>query len=237
MIPFGQVPGISSLLLDSTHNIATPEGVELRLPVAGLAARSLAWLIDALIKFFAFIVAATALQFLGAAGSGLFLIGVFAMFWLYNVLFEVFSAGATPGKKAMGLRVMNSNGTPVGWSGSVIRNLLRAVDVLPGCYLLGFLSVFFSARFQRLGDLAAGTIVVHRLPERVTAARDGSEPLPLNVPLAIDEQQALLSFAERAGGINDDRVAELAELLDPIIPGVDAEQLKRHAHWLAGVGR
>lgn len=225
------------MLLDSTHNIATPEGIELRLPVAGLAARSLAWLIDAIIKFLGFFVAAIALQFLGTAGSGLFLIGLFAMFWLYNVLFEVFAGGATPGKKAMGLKVMNSNGTPVGWSGSVIRNLLRAVDVLPGCYLLGFLSVFFSARFQRLGDLAAGTIVVHRLPERLAVVRDDSKPLPLNVPLAIDEQQALLSFAERAGGINDDRVAELAELLDPIIPGVDAEQLKRHAHWLAGVGR
>ncbi len=225
------------MLLDSTHNIATPEGVELRLPVAGLAARSLAWLIDAIIKFLGFTVASVALPFLGEAGSGVFLIGIFAMFWLYNVLFEVFAHGATPGKKAMGLRVMNSNGTPVGWSGSVIRNLVRAVDALPGCYLLGFLSVYFSTRFQRLGDLAAGTIVVHGHSERVRPARDDHEPLPLTVPLAVEEQQAILSFAERASGINDARVAELAQLLDPVIAGVDAEQLKRHARWLAGAGR
>ena len=118
------------MLLDTTHNIATPEGVELKLPIAGLPARLLAWLIDALIKFLAIAVGGIVLAFIGTAGSGLYLLGLFAIFWLYNVLFEVFNRGATPGKRALGLRVMNTNGTPVTWSGSILRNLVRFVGFL-----------------------------------------------------------------------------------------------------------
>ena len=221
-------------MLDTTHNIATPEGVELKLPVAGLAARSLAWIIDALIKFFSVTIGISILALLGSTGAGLIFLGVFAVLWLYNVLFEVLGNGATPGKRAMGLRVMNINGTPVGWGGSVIRNLLRPVDALPGCYLLGFLSVYLSERFQRLGDLAAGTIVVHQTqPFRVNLDANG-DPLPLSVPLTALEQQAIVSFAERAPRINADRVAELAEILEPVFEDVDADTLKRHASWIAG---
>ena len=224
-------------MLDTTHNIATPEGVELKLPVAGLPARMLAWLIDALIKFVAVLVGGIVLAFLGTAGSGLYLLGMFALFWLYNVLFEVFNRGATPGKRALGLRVMNTNGTPVSWAGATIRNLVRFVDVLPGCYLLGFLSVFLSERFQRLGDLAAGTIVVYDAPAVHLVADADVDPLPVHVPLTAAEQQAIVSFAERAPRINADRVDELAELLEPVFDGVDAEQLRRHASWIAGGGQ
>lgn len=223
-------------MLDTTHNIATPEGVELKLPVAGLAARTLAWLIDALIKFVGLSVAGTIPAVLGAAGGGIYLLIAFATFWLYNVLFEVFNRGATPGKRALGLRVMNVNGTPVGWAGSTIRNLLRFVDFLPGVYLFGFISVYLSERFQRLGDLAAGTIVVYDAPPVAVNLSANGDPLALNVPMTADEQQAVVSFAERASRINAERVDELAEMLDPVISGVDAEQLKRHASWIAGGG-
>ena len=134
----------------------------------------------------------------------------------------------------MGLRVMNMNGTPVGWAGSTIRNLLRAVDVLPGCYLFGFLSVMLSRRFQRLGDLAAGTIVVHETKAQSLNLDNDRAPLPVKVPLSATEQQAIVSFAERAPRINAERVDELAEILEPVMAGVDAEQLKRHASWIAG---
>ncbi len=223
-------------LLDTTHDIATPEGVELKLPVAGLAGRTLAWLIDAMIKLVGIFVGAIVAAFLGEAGTGLYLILLFASFWLYNVLFEVFNRGATPGKKALGLRVMNMNGTPVGWAGSTIRNLLRAVDALPGCYLLGFLSVMLSRRFQRLGDLAAGTIVVHETKAQNLNLDTEGAPLPVKVPLSAAEQQAIVSFAEWAPRINAERVDELAEILEPVMAGVDAEQLKRHASWIAGGG-
>ena len=75
------------MLLDSTYHIGTPEGVELQLPAAGLAPRSLAWLVDAMIKYTALFVIAAMLQFFGDFGSGLLMIGMFLALWFYNVLF------------------------------------------------------------------------------------------------------------------------------------------------------
>ena len=88
------------MLLDTTYNIATPEGVELRLPVAGLASRSLAWLIDAMIKFAAILVFSIFLQFFGNLGEGLLLIGMFLLLWFYNVLFEIFNHRISTHKSA-----------------------------------------------------------------------------------------------------------------------------------------
>jgi uncharacterized RDD family membrane protein YckC len=225
------------LLLDTTFDIATPEGVELRLPVAGLASRSLAWLIDAMIKFAAIVILSIVLELLGGFGAGVVLIGAFCMLWLYNVLFEVFNHGATPGKRALGLRVMNVNGTPVGWSGSMIRNLLRFVDTLPGSYAFGCISVLLSRKFQRLGDLAAGTVVVFQ-PKRVhRAGVNEAEPLPVRIPLSLDEQQAIVSSGERAAGLNSERAEELAALLEPVLGEADSATLRGQANWLVGGGR
>ncbi len=225
------------MLLDTTYNIATPEGVELRLPLAGLAPRSLAWLVDALIKFALFMIASIVLGFLGDLGTGMFLMSAFLLLWFYNVLFEVFNHGATPGKKALGLRVTNINGTPVGWSGSLIRNLIRAVDTLPGCYAFGCISVLVSDRFQRLGDLAARTVVVYKPKSPSLSTDNDIEAAPVRVPLALDEQQAIVGFGERATGINSERAEELAALLAPIFGEVDAAQLQAYANWLVGRDR
>ena len=225
------------MLLDTTLNISTPEGVELKLPAAGLASRSLAWLIDALIKYSSLFGIAIVLQLLGDFGGGLMLIGMFLLLWFYNVLFEVLNNGATPGKRAMGLRVMNINGTPVGWSGSLIRNLIRFVDVLPGCYAFGCTSVLLSDKFQRLGDLAAGTFVIHQPKTRVVQKRNDAEPIALSVPLTLDEQHAIVSFGERASSLNVQRTEELAAILSPILPDISGERLRGHASWLAGGGR
>lgn len=224
-------------MLDTTYKIATPEGVELKLPVAGLGSRSLAWLIDALIKSVALSVAAGILQFAGAFGLGLRLIGAFLVLWFYNVLFEVLNHGATPGKKALGLRVMNANGTPVGWTGSLIRNLIRFVDSLPGCYAFGCVSVLLSRNFQRLGDLAAGTIVVHHAKNVTQVRAKDADVIDVAVPLSPDEQQAIISFGERAPSLNKERAEELAGLIRPILPDVDATRLQGHANWLAGGAR
>lgn len=222
------------MLLDTAYNIGTPEGVELRLPVAGLAARSLAWLLDALIKFLALTVISITLELLGDLGAGIYLLMVFVLLWFYNVLFEVFNHGTTPGKHALGLRVMNANGTPVGWSGSLIRNLIRFVDVLPGCYAFGCAAVLLSKQFQRLGDLAAGTIVVYA-PKQVANSKQGdASPVPLKARLSLDEQQAIVSFGERANLLNTERAAELAAILEPVLEGVDRQTLIGHANWLAG---
>ena len=225
------------MLLDTTYNIATPEGVELRLPVAGLASRSLAWLIDALIKFAAIMVFSIFFQFFGNLGEGLLLIGMFLLLWFYNVLFEVLNQGATPGKRALGLRVMNVNGTPVGWTGSLIRNLLRFIDALPGCYAFGCITVLVSKDFQRLGDLAAGTIVVYQPKDRPVTRPIDVEPIPVRVPLSLDEQQAIVSFGERASSLNSERAEELASVLQPLFNDIDKDQLCGHASWLVGGGR
>lgn len=225
------------MLLDTTYNIGTPEGVELRLPVAGLASRSLAWLIDAIIKFAALIIVSIALQLLNDFGGGVMLISMFTLFWFYNVLFEVLYHGATPGKRALGLRVMNINGTPVGWSGSLLRNLIRFVDTLPGCYAFGCISVLMSERFQRLGDLAAGTIVVYQPKQIAASISNDAEPVAVIVPLSLDEQQAIVSFGERAASLNSERADELAEILRPVFSNVDSDRLRGHANWLVGGGR
>ena len=222
------------MLLDTTYNIDTPEGVELRLPVAGLGSRTMAWLIDAFIKLLAIMVGSIVLAFLGDLGQGVLLISVFMLLWFYNVLFEVFADGATPGKKIIGLRVMNANGTPVGWSGSLIRNLLRFVDTLPGCYLFGCIAVLLSRNFQRLGDMAAATIVVYAEKDGGHTGLKDVRPLPVKVPLTLDEQQAIVSFGERAPRLNRERAEELAALMTPVFGEVDAERLRGSAAWLAG---
>lgn len=225
------------MLLDTTYNIGTPEGVELHLPIAGLASRSLAWLIDAGIKFFAFMILSIGLQFLGEVGIGVTMISVFLLLWLYNVLFEVLYHGATPGKRLAGLKVVNANGTPVGWSGSMIRNLLRFIDSLPGCYAFGCIAVLVSNHFQRLGDLAAGTIVVYQ-PKTVFAAKaNDAKPIPVTVPLTLDEQQAIVSYGERAKTLSSERAEELATYLSPLFSDVSSERLRGHANWLVGGGR
>ncbi len=222
------------MLLDTTYRIDTPEGVELKLPIAGLGARSLAWLIDAFLKAIVIMISSLLLRILGGLGIGLWTISVFVCLWFYNVLFEVLSDGATPGKKTVGLRVMNDNGTPVGWTGSLLRNLIRAVDALPGCYLFGCIAVLVSGNFQRLGDLAAGTIVVHVDKTVSGSSLANAEPLPVKVPLTLEEQQAIVSFGERAERLNRARAEELAALLKPVLGDIDAGKLRGHAAWLAG---
>lgn len=224
-------------MLDTRIQVATPEGVELGLPLAGVGARSLAWLIDALIKFTALVVFNVLLQFMGELGIGLRLIATFLVLWFYNVAFEVLRRGATPGKKFLGLRVMHSDGTPVGWNGSMIRNLVRFVDVLPGCYAFGCLSVLCTRKFQRLGDLAADTVVIFAEASAGVYRPFDSEPLPVTVPLAPEEAQAIVSFGERSSGLNADRAEELAAILAPVLGEGSAERLRGHASWLAGGGR
>jgi len=227
----------NGLLLDTTHTIATPEGVELDLPLAGLAPRSLAWLIDTFIKLFSLSVASTLLGLFGGFGVGLLLLLTFLLLWFYDVLFEVFNHGATPGKRALGLRVMNINGTPVGWSASLVRNLIRFVDMLPGVFFIGFLAVLISKRFQRLGDMAANTVVVHVTRNLGAERPTADDVVPLKIPLTPAEQQAVVSFGERAPQISDDRAEELATLLEPMFGDLDAARLRGHANWIAGGSR
>lgn len=199
--------------------------------------RFYAWLIDFSIRLAFYVVFALLLPLLGGLGMGIYLIIVFLLEWFYPVIFEVLRNGATPGKKAMGVRVVHDDGTEVGWQAAVIRNLLRAADFLPLCYGIGLASMLITRDFRRLGDLAAGTLVVYRdnpVPQMDIVA---APPLAPPLPLSAAEQYAVLQFGERYSALNPERADELAETLTELtsINGESpSERLLRYANWLVG---
>lgn len=230
---------MSSQAFDSVQPVETPEGVDLALSPAGPCPRGLAWAIDASIRWFAYGAISLLLSFLGSAGTGLFLVFMFLLEWFYPVFFEVYRSGQTPGKAVLGLAVVMQDGTPVGFGASVIRNLLQFADFLPFAYLAGVVSTLTTERFQRLGDLAAGTQVVHRpshsaMRER-PRPRPGLTPRPLPIPLELHEQRAVLDFLDRRASLNPDRAEELARLAEPLA-GEEraADNLCAFALWLEG---
>jgi uncharacterized RDD family membrane protein YckC len=226
-------------MLDTCHTIETPEGIDIELRPAGPSARIFAYLTDLLIRWTVLVGASLILLYLQSFGAGLLLILYFLLEWFYPLLFEVYRQGMTPGKKLMGLRVVHDDGTPVSWNGALIRNLLRTVDFLPFFYCAGIISCVVERNFKRLGDIAAGTLVVYNhQPHPVPAASElGSRPTPL--PLDGDEQRALLNFAERRDRISQQRQQELADILHPITgkSGVEGvNELVKIANGLTGAG-
>jgi uncharacterized RDD family membrane protein YckC len=148
-------------------SIRTPEGITFRLTPAGPVPRFLAWLIDAA----GIMVAAACIQVLVAlfrlADSGVgTAVGILSYFLLsigYGMFFEWTWNGQTPGKRLLRLRVMDSHGLRLQFSHVVIRNLLRSADMLPGFYFLGGTVSVLTSQSQRLGDIAANTLVI-RIP-------------------------------------------------------------------------
>src|SRR5579862_5266781 len=111
-------------MLDTLRSVETPEGIELELPVAGPVPRFLAWLLDFAIRLAVYVAAFTVLAIAGVAGLGAGMILGFLVEWFYPVLFEVFWNGQTPGKRALGLRVLSDDGTPEGWRAAMLRSLV-----------------------------------------------------------------------------------------------------------------
>lgn len=204
--------------IDEQLHIDTPEGARLTLSLAGPLPRALAYGIDFGIRGLAVFAISIPLMLLGRGGSGLYLLLLFLMEWFYPVVFEVFAQGRTPGKKALGLAVVHGNGAPVSLNGSLVRNLLRTADLFPAFYLTGFLATLITGRAQRLGDLAADTLVIHSGHERRRAAAGNDaddRPQPPDWPLSRDDQLVLLAFGERAGLLSEERRRELARLAYP----------------------
>ncbi|WDR33862.1 RDD family protein [Pseudomonas serboccidentalis] len=199
--------------LDTRYQVETPEGIDLPLRPAGLMVRTLAFGIDLGIRGALLGVLFLALAFLGKLGMGLGSLLLFAVSWWYMVLFEVLHQGRSPGKQWMGLRVIHDNGTPIGWSASLLRNLLRFVDLLPFGYFLGAISCLQHPTFKRLGDIAAGTLVVYSERALLRPQLPDAQPRSAPVPLNLSEQRALLAFAERQAELSPARVNELAALL------------------------
>jgi len=199
--------------LDNRIRMETPEGIDLLLRPAGLLSRSLAFTIDLGIRGVLLIALFYAFHLFGEFGTGLFVLALFFVNWWYMVLFEVLHQGRTPGKQIMGLRVVHDDGTPVGWSASLLRNLLRFVDMLPFGYSVGAFACLQHPLFKRLGDLAAGTLVIYRDAPVVRPDLPEAPAIIAPLVLSLDEQRAVLSFAERQASLAPARVQELAAIV------------------------
>lgn len=222
-------------MIDDQHHITTPEGVPLTLDLAGPVPRALAYFTDLAIRIVVYIIAAVLFGLLGGLGNGLMLILIFLLEWFYPVWFEVMRHGQTPGKKSFGMAVVREDGTPVDFSASLVRNLLRTADQFPLLYLTGFVTMLLDSRFRRLGDLAAGTLVVY---SRTAPARRAGQPahtLPPDWVTSIQDRQLLLTFLERSPGLSPARRGELARLAFPELKPEDAEdRLRRTALHVQG---
>jgi uncharacterized RDD family membrane protein YckC len=190
-------------------SIETPELVAIEMPLAGIGSRFIALLVDYLIWFAGFLVLLFLAVFLlpgihafskiSAQWSiAIIIFLIFLCNWGYFTLFEAFWNGRTPGKRVAKIRVIQRTGQAIGLFESMARNLVRYVDQLPFFYAVGIISVFVTRQHQRLGDLAAGTLVVRdREPESPLWGESGSRTFTaqLFVPVSpIPEPQAALTL-------------------------------------------
>lgn len=226
--------------LDTLYTAETPEGIALQLRPAGVVARCLAYLIDFGIRLVLFLIIALTAGAMGGMGVALLLISYFALEWFYPVVFELAQGGATPGKRVMGLQVVMDSGLPLTPGASIIRNLLRAADFMPAFYAAGTAAMLLRPDFKRLGDLAAGTLVVYCENVRLHGELPPAPPLAPLRPLAQREQVAILSWAARATRLTPERLEELAKMAEPVLagkPGAAAgatQRLLGLAQWVLG---
>jgi uncharacterized RDD family membrane protein YckC len=225
-------------MLDTTRRVATPEGIELTLRLAGPVPRALAWAVDVLLRVAVVFIVMMAVGPLGKTGTGIVLITAFFVEWLLPAWFEVHWNGQTPGKRAFGIAVLNDDGTPVRWPGALTRNLLRAVDFLPLLYGIGLVAMLLNRDFKRLGDLAAGTVVVYQAEKLTQRVFPEAQPVPPPFALSLEEQRAVLELAERASTLTRERLEELSELPSPLVGTLDgpraAARLIGMANYISG---
>ncbi|MEM0969912.1 MAG: RDD family protein, partial [Verrucomicrobiota bacterium] len=174
--------------------------------------------------------------------SGLIVILGFFLDWTYGIFFELSRWGATPGKLALGLRVTQTSGAPLDVYQAVVRNLLRWVDMMP-FGTIGLVSCLLTSRFQRLGDLAAGTVVVYREEKFLGSANQdfeaesaGQRPM---VALTRNEQQAVVDYADRLSEWSTPRQEELADHLSDLTQAQGAQgvaKLLSMARWIRTSG-
>jgi len=227
-------------MLDTAIAEETPEGIEVTLLPAGVWARGLAFLFDEALRWLLILGGFFIGQYAGVFGYGVGLLVWFSVYWFYGVLFEVLNNGQTPGKRLRQLQVVHQDGTPIRLPASLLRNLLLWVDALPGVYLAGIISMCLSPRFQRLGDLVAGTMVVYRQGADPAVGEGRSsrpsvvdDALPaLSSQLTREDRAVLVDFAERCDSLSPARRQELAGLLAPVL-GVDPSRAEARILRLA----
>lgn len=227
--------------IDDRVVVATPEGVDLQLVVAGLGSRFLSSLVDTTLQVLVWGLLLLGASPLGAgasaavAGLAFLAVGVAA-----PACFDAFGRGRTPGRRLAGLQLLSEDGAPVTLVPAVVRNVARIIDFLPALYSIGVISVLATSRNQRLGDLAAGTLVVRVGSEQVSMAspvpgsvRPARSDHPTVVPVGAwdltgvtrDDEAVVRSFLARRDHLAADArarvAAELARRLEPVVVGPD----------------
>jgi uncharacterized RDD family membrane protein YckC len=203
---------LMTVALDTTLELETPEHIAFRYQLAGPARRAAAYLIDLLVRgaillVVGIIIALTSsesTEALRGFEAGAMLLLFFALEWGYYVAFDLLNDGASPGKRAFQLRVVHQDGKPITLADSVLRNLLRAADLLPMFYALGVVSMMLDKKFRRLGDLVAQTVVVY---EPVSKLSEG---------VSLEERNAIALFHRRLPHVSEARAIELADLIAPV---------------------
>ena len=168
--------------------IDTPEQIALELPLAGIGSRFLALGIDTLLQSILYTIGAFVFVFAVPFASGLFsfrswswgpaiaVLILFCVYWGYFAFFEIIWKGQTPGKRYAGIRVIKETGRPIDAFEAIGRNLMRAVDGMPGIYGVGLVCMMLNKQNRRLGDFVAGTVVVHeRLTDEVRPGWNATE--------------------------------------------------------------
>jgi uncharacterized RDD family membrane protein YckC len=229
---------------EDRRTISTPEGVQLALPLAGIGSRFMALMIDSLIGIALLLLAVLAAYALAGdvAASIVGAVGLLVTYVGYHVVMEVFGGGRTIGKRATGLRVVSDGGAQIGLRASLIRNFFRILEGLATSYIPAMISVLATRNNQRLGDLAAGTLVVRdQRPASVVAPS-----APFVAPerfanwdvtgIGEEEATAVRAFLERRSdlrpGARRALAGQLAGQLRPLVagvrPGLDDETFLEH---------
>jgi uncharacterized RDD family membrane protein YckC len=223
-------------------SIDTPEGVPLELTLAGVGSRFLAAIVDTAIQVATLLVIVLLVSLAGGSGPVVAIGTIFGflVFLGYDILFETKASGRTPGKRVTGLRVVRRGGGPVGFRTSAVRNLLRIVDLLPTAYLVGIITILATKQNQRLGDLAAGTLVLREVKATVPMTPVGPAAPELVEEVGnwdvsgvtADELATVRRFLERRPGLTPAARArlaqELASRLYPKVIGPPAEVAAEH---------
>jgi uncharacterized RDD family membrane protein YckC len=217
---------------EDRRTISTPEGVQLALPLAGIGSRFMALLIDYLIGGVAYLVAILAALALGGdlAATIVSVTAILVINVVYFTLFEVFGGGRTLGKRATGLRVVTDGGGQIGLRASLIRNIIRVLELAVLFYTPAIISVLATRNNQRLGDLAAGTLVVR--DTKLESVVPATQTLPVSserfaswdvTGVGEEEAGAVRSFLERRyqlrPGARRALAEQLAGRLRPLVAG------------------
>jgi uncharacterized RDD family membrane protein YckC len=214
--------------LDTVVSTETPEGILLELRPAGMSARFYAFLLDWLIQTIVLSTLYSVTHYLGGVGNAVYLIAAFVTNWLYPVACELSPWGATPGKRALDLKVVMDNGLPITPAASLTRNLLRVV------------SMTLRPDFKRLGDIAAATLVVYQPRRTPKFSVPQVELVQPAIRLAPRDQAAVIALAARAAKLTRDRTDELAALAAAVSgdAGRSGAEVTRRvlgvAQWLLG---